>query len=173
MARNAQRRQGVGQEAMRIAEERSDQAPVRARVAGQLGHGLVDREAQEDRRLAVERVGHRGARPEPGEAVLRQRQAAEPGRQDPERVHRRAHVVQEAGQRELGRAAAATRLVGRLQHQDRGAGLRQVDRRRQPVGTGADDHRVRIAHAVGSYAGRYLSASGAATMPPPAMVKRS
>ena len=55
-----------------------------------------------------------------------------------ERQHRRADVVAEARQRQLGRAAAAADRLPRLVHGHLDAGLRELHRAREPVRPGAD-----------------------------------
>ena len=67
------------------------------------------------------------------EPVLGERQRAEERRADAERVDRRADIVDEARQRQLGRARPAADVSARLEHQHRAPGARQRDRRRQPV----------------------------------------
>jgi hypothetical protein len=54
-------------------------------------------------------------------------------------VDRRADVVPEAGERQLGRARAAADAVLRLEDEDRASGLRESDRGGEPVRAGADD----------------------------------
>src|SRR6266498_851565 len=56
-------------------------------------------------------------------------------------MDRRADVVDEPRQRQLGRAQAAAELLLGLANLDLQAGPGQRDRRRQPVRAGADDHR--------------------------------
>ena len=78
----------------------------------------------------------------PLQAVVGEGQPGEDGRRRAEGVDGGAHVVDEAGQGQLLRPAAAAGGRGRLQHHDRAAGPGQGDRRRQPVGPGAHHHRV-------------------------------
>ena len=66
------------------------------------------------------------------------------GEPSSERVHRRAHVVEMPGQRELLGARAAADRRRALEHAHRAAGLGERDRRRQPVRAGADDDRVEL-----------------------------
>jgi hypothetical protein len=51
--------------------------------------------------------------------------------------------VAEAGERELGRPGAAADFRRALDQMHRAAGASELDRRPQPVGSGADDDRVR------------------------------
>jgi hypothetical protein len=51
--------------------------------------------------------------------------------------------MDEARERQLARADAATRVVRALAHVHREPGARQRDRGREPVRARADDHRVR------------------------------
>ena len=73
-------------------------------------------------------------------------EVAEGGGGQQQRVHRRADVVAEAGQRQLGGAAAASGLVGCLVDVDRQAGAGQDERGNQPVGAGTHDDGVRRPH---------------------------
>ena len=86
------------------------------------------------------------------EPVGGQWQGAQERRGERQRVHRRAWVVHEAGQRELlGATTAADRGLA-LQQSDRAACLGQRYGTRQPVGAGADYRRAR---------GRGLARAGA------------
>jgi hypothetical protein len=57
-------------------------------------------------------------------------------------MNRRADVVAEAWNCEFGGTRAAADRVLRLHDEDRASGLRQGDRRREPVRARADDDRV-------------------------------
>jgi hypothetical protein len=81
----------------------------------------------------------RGVGMDPGEAVLGEGQGAQKRRRERHRMDRRADVVDEAGQGELGRARAAADRRLRLQHDDGLARACEDDRRREAVRTGADD----------------------------------
>ena len=70
----------------------------------------------------------------------------EGGRGQQQRVHRRADVVAEAGQRQRGGAAAASGLVGCLVDVDRQAGAGQEERGDQPVGARTHDDGIRRPH---------------------------
>ena len=48
----------------------------------------------------------------------------------------------EAGERQFRRSGSTSDGLGRLEDQDRASGLRERDRRSQPVRAGADDDRV-------------------------------
>ena len=73
------------------------------------------------------------------QAMLSKRQAAQERRGQRKRVHGGADVVHEAGQCQLLGAAAAAHRVRSLEDCHRRAGLGERDRRREPVGTRADD----------------------------------
>src|SRR3954451_6445623 len=60
-------------------------------------------------------------------------------RRQPERMNRRADVVDEAGQRQLGRPEAAAELLLGLVNLHLQPRARQCDRRRETVRAGADD----------------------------------
>jgi len=66
----------------------------------------------------------------------------EEGRRCRERVDRRADVVTEAGQRQLGGARAAPDRVASLDDEDRAPGLRESDGGGEAVRAGADDDGV-------------------------------
>ena len=143
MRGNVQRREDVLEQRLGIAGERREEPPPARLVLAEPAHGRVRRALEQGRGSVVERVRERRRRLDPLEAVLRERQRAEERRRDAERVDRRADVVDESRQRQLGRARAAAHGVGRLEHAHRDPGPRQHDRRRQPVRPGADDDRVR------------------------------
>ena len=98
--------------------------------------------AQDDRRLAVERVGNRRARLDPGQPMFGERESRKERRQDPERMRGRADVVVESRQRQLCGAGAAADRIGRLEHEHRRAVARQLDRGREAVRATPDDHGV-------------------------------
>ena len=77
------------------------------------------------------------------EPVLGQRQRAQERRGERVRVDRRADVMDEAGEGQLGRARPSPDRVGGLEHLDRAARAGEHDRRGQPVRAGADDDGVR------------------------------
>ena len=122
------------EEALRVAQERLDELPVRGSIHAQLVTGLVERRPEHDRRLVVERVSHRGRRDDPTKPMGFERQRAKKRGQNPHGVHGRANVVLEARERQLCRACPSSELVTRFQHQHRRSRLRQGDRGRQPVG---------------------------------------
>jgi hypothetical protein len=76
------------------------------------------------------------------EAVLGERERPEEGRPGAERVNRRADVVDEPGQGELGRSRPATDRLGRLADEDGPARPRERDRSGEPVRPRSDDDRV-------------------------------
>src|SRR5438093_12697333 len=57
-----------------------------------------------------------------------------------------AHIVNEAGQRQLPGSHAATEAGLRLEHENPAAGLGKDDCRREAVGPGANDDRIRLIH---------------------------
>ena len=87
--------------------ERAHQPPVPAGVGAERGRRLVDRADEQRRGPVVERMRERGRRLDPLDAVLLERHRAQERRGDRERVDRRAHVVDEPGQRQLGRPATS------------------------------------------------------------------
>ena len=99
----------------------------------------LGRALDEEGRPVVERVRERGRRFDPVDVEV---ERAEERRRDCERVNRRADVVPEAGECQLGGAGAAADGVLRLDDEDGASGLRQGDGGREPVRAGADDDRV-------------------------------
>ena len=125
-----------------MGDERVEEPLVGTRVRAQTASGRSDGALEQHGRAVVERVRERHLGLHELEAVLVERKTAQERRGQGQRVHRRAGVMHEARQRELLRAAAAAEGVGALEHRDLTSGLRQCDRRGQPVGAGADDDRL-------------------------------
>ena len=150
VARRPQRAEEIGEQLVRAGGERFEELRPRTAVPVQAGRGGRDGGCcptapgtlEHGGRRIVERVRDRGGWLHELQPVPRQRQLAQERRAGHERVDRRADVVNEARLGQLRRPRAAARRVGALQHQHRQAGLRQDDRRRQPVGAGADDDGV-------------------------------
>ena len=140
--RPAERAQDVGEQGVRILEQRGDEPAPGGGVHAEFVAGSLDRAPQQHGRSVVERVGNRGPGADPLEPVLGQRQAAEEGREDAQRMGRGAHVVQEAGQGEFGRPGAPADRVGTLVHGDLRAGAREFYRGCEPVGARTDHHCV-------------------------------
>ena len=90
-------------------------------------------------RPVVEGVRTGGRRLDPVEL---QPEVAERRRQTRERMDRRADVVTEAGQRQLGGPRAASDRVACFDDEDRASGLRKRDGGGEPVRAGADDDGV-------------------------------
>ena len=88
-------------------------------------------------------MGERRRRVHPLDAVALERHRAHERRRGRERVDRRADVVDETGQRQLGRAAAAADRLLTLEHADRKPGAGKDDRRAEPIRPRADDGRIR------------------------------
>ena len=147
MRRNAQRREEIGEQRVRVAEKWREEAPIRGGVDAEVGRRLVQGAAQHHRRLAVERMrGRRGAG-RPAQTVGLEREAAEERGQNAGRMTARTDVVEIAGQGERGAAGAAADLGARLDDPDAGATARQLDRRGEPVRPRADDDGVVHAYA--------------------------
>ena len=142
MARRAERSERIGQEPVRIGQEGLDEPAVRAAVHLEPLGGRLERTIEERSGPIVQRVRDRRARPDPAQAVLRERQRAKKGGKDAHRMHGRADVVGEPRQRELGRPGAAADLVARFEHHDGRSSLGERNRRGETVRTRADDDRV-------------------------------
>ncbi len=138
-----QRAEQVLEQRLRVGDERREQPPPPGVVVAETGRGSFRRALEQDRGPVVERVRERRGRLDPLDAVLRERQRAKERRRDPERVDRRADVVDEARQRQLGRPRASANRVGGLEDAYSDTGPRQHDRRGEPVRPGTDHDRVR------------------------------
>ena len=142
VARHAQRRQQVVEDGETAVDQRIQHAPPPPTVGTEAVGRLVERTPQ-DRRAAVERVGERDLGVAPHHAVGLERQGAQRRRAETHRVHGGAHVVTEAGPRQLGGPAATAGRRCRLEHDDPASGLRHGDGGHEPVRSGADDDDVR------------------------------
>ena len=142
MARETQRAEHLPQHVAPIGSQRSHQPPVGSRVAAQLGGGRCHRALHQDRAAVIQRMRDGGGREDPLETVVRQWEIPKERRCHAERMDRRANVMHEAGQRQLGRACPPADRLFAFNHQHRAPGARQGDGRSQPVGTGADDNGV-------------------------------
>ena len=87
-------------------------------------------------------MGQRKFRLNPMQTIFLQRQSAKERRAQPERMNRRANIVDKPWQREFSRAGAAADSVVRLQHKYRMAFLRQPNGSSQAVRAGTHYHRV-------------------------------
>ena len=154
--RAAERREQQVAQIVGDPDEGLEQAPVRGSVLAEAGRGLRDGALEHSRRSVVERMCERRRRVDPLQAVLLERQRAQERRADRPRVDRRADVVAEARQRQLGRPHPAADRVGGLEHQHRTARPRKDDRRCQSVRAGTDDdgvgHRPSVLSGLGRQA---------------------
>ncbi len=105
------------------------------RPAAVAGHGPLEDHGP----AAVERVGDRRVGVDQLDAAGREVDRPEERRGEGQRQDRRADVVAEPGQRQLGGPGPAAGRVGGLVDADRAPGTGQGDRRGQAVGPGADD----------------------------------
>src|SRR4051794_36334893 len=133
-----------------VVDERRDQRPVGPGIAGVVepSRGQIDVALEKYGRTIVERVADRVARLDPTQAVAFERVALahEEGRDTTERIDRAAHVVHVAGQRQLGRANAATDLRPSLEHRHLVAGLGERYRSGKSVRATAHHDAFRAAH---------------------------
>ena len=116
---------------------------------------------QDDRAGRRQGVRHGDIRVDPLDAVAREVHGPEERRRDPQRMGGRADVVDEPGQRQLGRPRPAADGVRRLVDAHRAPGPRELDRRGEAVGPAADDDRVERPRRGGS-TGHGRTASGPA-----------
>jgi hypothetical protein len=133
MRGETQRAEDVVEQRLRVPHERPEEPSPAIVVLAERGHRRLGRALEQDRGSVVERVGDRGGRLDPVEPVLGERQRPKQRRRDPERMDRRADVVDEARQRQLGRAASASDRVGCFEDAHRAAGAGEHDRCRKAV----------------------------------------
>ena len=120
-------------------DERADQPPIRPLVVAEAGRGRDQAVLEQHRGPVVQRMSRRRVRLDPVDVEL---QRTEERRSQPERVNRRADVVNEARQRQLGRTQAAAELLLGLVNLDLQPGARQRDRRGEAVRARADHDRA-------------------------------
>jgi hypothetical protein len=169
--RRRQRRQSEAGQRERMAQdrhgaERADQRPDdEPPIPGQRPHpalvqaGILevlerlsraaDVAVGQGHRSIVEWMGELDGWLDPLQPVPAEVQLGEQRRGAAERVDGAAHVVDHAGQRQLGGSASAAERVAGLVQAHRSAGAGQHDRRRQAVGAAAHHHRIgrRVHHA--------------------------
>src|SRR5688572_16016370 len=93
-------------------------------------------------RFVIQRMRKGKFRLNPFQTIFVQRQSAEERRPEAQWMNRGAGVVQKPRQRQFGRPRAAAEGIAAFQQQDRAAGLRQPNARRQAIRAGTDDDRV-------------------------------
>jgi hypothetical protein len=145
-ARRAEAEQPEASEQQRAAQqiesrpdEWSEQLPVRVSVASERRLCLCKRPPQEDGSAVIERVCERRRRFDPIDIEWKR---AEKGRDGGAGMDRRADVVAEPGQRQLGGARAAADRLLRLDDADGAPGLRERDCGSEPVRPRADNYSV-------------------------------
>jgi hypothetical protein len=104
---NAERSEQIGEQGVRVGEQRLEHPPVPRPVAPEALGGRSDRRMVQDGRLVVERVGERHVGRRPPEPVRRERQPAQVRGDDRHRQARGAAIVREPRQGEGLRARAA------------------------------------------------------------------
>ena len=136
------RREHVRREARPFGDERAVQRAPVPTLLSQAGGGGVDGALQHGGRAVIERMGQRGRGLDPLEPEIRERERAEERRGKRKRVNRGAHVVDVAGQGELGGSEAAAQRRLRLPQDRLEPGAREDDCGREAVGSRSYDHRV-------------------------------
>jgi hypothetical protein len=135
MARHAeQRTKNRPLELLPVFDGGPDETAIRGPVLTQGGHRPVDRPLEDYSRAVVQRMRERRGRVN----ELRQRYSSKERRAGDEGINRRARVVNEAGQRQLGRAHPAADRVVCFEHENGSASPRERDRGREPVRPGSD-----------------------------------
>ena len=146
------RSEDLGDQLVRVTEEGADEPAIRGSVRPERSGGRVDRLAEDDRRLPIERMRDRRMRLDPSQPMLGERECRKVRREDAERVRRGADVVVIAGAGELGGPSSAADAVRCFEDEYGRAVARQLDRGSQAVGTTADDDSVQTLRQRGCYA---------------------
>src|ERR1019366_10291204 len=94
---------------------------------------------EDDGRAIVQRMSDRGRRVDPLQAEIAEGERTEEGRRHAQWVDGRADIVDEAGERQLGRAGTAADGVFRLEDRDATAGAGERDGGGETVGAGSHD----------------------------------
>ena len=143
MGRDAQDRpEDERDDAVCLPHERAEQRAVRPSVHAKPRRGRPDRPLEQRHSAVVEGMRQRRVRVDELDIVTEEVEAAEERGGDRHPEDRRADVVDVARERQLRGAHAAPDRVAPLVDDDRTSGPRDRDRRRQPVGPGADDDGV-------------------------------
>jgi hypothetical protein len=137
-----ERRKHRGRQELPRARRAPDEPTVGGSVIAQPGRGPPDRPVERGCRPVVERMRELDRRVDPLEPVLGEGQGPEEGRCDAGRVKGRADVVDEARQRQLGRARSPAEGVRSLPDENPLARPCELDRRGEPVRPAPDDDRV-------------------------------
>ena len=141
-----ERREDVALQLGPRANQRLERPPVRVGVGTETRRGRFDIALHQHRRPVVERVADAVRRLHPAQAVPGKVQLGEERRGPAEGVDRAAHVVDEARERALGRARAATNGLRLFEERDRVTGSRELDRGSQAVGPAAHDDGIGSVH---------------------------
>src|SRR5438105_7089686 len=140
MPRNAdERSERVRGEIVPLRYEWRDQPSIRARVGAEVRRRRIDRALEKNRGAVIERVRERRGRLDPFQSLAREIELAKERRRGAQRMERRADIVHEPREGQLGGAAAAADRVVRFVDRDRVAFARELDSSRQPVRPAADD----------------------------------
>ena len=131
--RTGDRAEEPRQEAIGVPDERPDEPPIRTPVATEAFRRRLDRSLHQDRSPAVEGMPERCRRFGELEASTGKIEIAEEGRHDVRPHDRRADVVDEPRQRQLGRADTPAGRLVRLEDADRESGPGEGDGRRETV----------------------------------------
>jgi hypothetical protein len=142
VARRARRAEQRADDPVPVAYDRIHQLLVGGGVGPERGARLSNRALEYRRRPVVEGVGERGGRVDPLEAVLLERERLEEGRGVPERMYGGAEIVDEARQRHLRGAGAATDRFFGLQDRDRATTSGQLYRGGEAVRPRPHDYGV-------------------------------
>jgi hypothetical protein len=134
-------------EALGVPDQRTEQPPPRASVVGapidiQPGGGGRERALEHHRAIGRQGMGERSIGMHDVDTERRQVERAEERRGRGQGHDRRAHVVAEAGERQLHGPGPAPDGRRRLVHGDAPTGPGQGQRRGQAVRAGPDDDRV-------------------------------
>ena len=139
--RNGERAEHRIDEILGRRDERPDDLLVPASVPSEAFDRALQAPEQDTRAATIERMAEGDVRLDPVADTGR----AEEGRCGSERVYRRAHVMQEAGQRQCLRPRAPSDHPCSLGHHHTPSRSGELEGGREPVGACADDHGIETA----------------------------
>jgi hypothetical protein len=138
VARYADRAQHLVDEQRQVVGRDVDESPPRPGVDAEPPCRRIGVAEHREGALLVEDVHQRDVGRGPAKTVRRQVELGESGRHPAQRMHSRAHVVDDAGLEEFGAARPAPEGLSGLEHQHAAPGARQHCRGGQSVGPRTD-----------------------------------
>jgi hypothetical protein len=142
VVRNAKRTQYIDIQPIPGFKQRQHKPAIALPVRSKIGSGSVNRSLQYNSRAVIERMRERSGRLYPFEAMLIKRKRAEERRTDRERIYRRAYVMYEAWERELGGTDTTADGFTSFIYRHGPAVLRHSDGGGKTVRSGTDNYRI-------------------------------